>query len=228
MDKKILNKAAMYFVVQNLLHGNSDKTSVIRVFAKAITKLGELLGILSSKSEEVASLSKGKYEAKEAKEVKLKELVYSVVSALLAYSADTENAELKAKIKTTKSKLARMRERDLIIFSRNILKTVNEHRESLADYDISETDITTFGQLVNDYEQAKGEVGKGISSRVGVRKTQADIMNEVDTLLKDKIDKYMERLQTKFPEFHAQYKSARVIRDIGGEYKKGTTPPPTT
>ncbi|MBI3195299.1 MAG: hypothetical protein HYZ34_12665, partial [Ignavibacteriae bacterium] len=51
-------------------------------------------------------------------------------------------------------------------------------------------------------------------------KTQAQIIKETDALLKEKIDKYMLRLKKNNAQFYEEYKSARVIRDLGGEQKE--------
>ncbi|MBI5214916.1 MAG: hypothetical protein HY960_04130 [Ignavibacteriae bacterium] len=226
MNKTFINKVTMYSVVHQLLVDNPTITALIKAFANAIILLGENILLLGGKEQERTSAAKGKSAVKENVEATLKDTVISISSAIFSYAADIKDAELKVKSKVTKTALDKIRDNDLITLAKNIRELAITHSVALADYDITAQDITDFDSLINSYGTAKVNIGTGISQRKSVGQTQKEIITETDALLKERLDKYVERLKKKHPDFYRQYKAARVIRDIGGTGPK-TPPPPT-
>jgi hypothetical protein len=217
----------MYRVVYQLLIDNPSITALIKSFASAIVILGENIVLLGGKEEERTSAAKGKAAAKEDKETLLKDTVFSIAAAIYSYAAEAGNIELKTKARVTRTQLRVTREADLIPLAKNIFNLGTTYATALADYDVSAEDLTELDQLISTYGTAKTSVGTGIAQRKSAGQTQTEIVEATDIVLRDRLDKYVERLKTKQPEFYKQYRAARVIRDVGGTGGKDTPPPPT-
>ena len=55
----------------------------------------------------------------------------------------------------------------------------------------------------------------------GARGTLAGLFNEVDELLTDEVDRFMELLRNKEPEFYNKYFVACVVKETGIRHRPG-------
>jgi hypothetical protein len=94
---------------------------------------------------------------------------------------------------------------------------------ALADYGLTQTDVTGLDGLTTQFHDVKTAPREAIATRSGQTKTMPPAVKSVTSLLRNHLDKQMLMFKKANPEFYAGYQSARVILDRHG---KGATPTP--
>ena len=75
-----------------------------------------------------------------------------------------------------------------------------------------------------DFEEKILEIGDQVAALAAKTATLPDAIDNVTTILRDRVDKQMTKFRGSHPEFYAGYQSARVVVSRGGS---GGTPPPS-
>jgi hypothetical protein len=70
------------------------------------------------------------------------------------------------------------------------------------------------------YENALKEVASGMAERTGAKTAVSDLFVQADLVLKEQLDPMMQIFRINDPEFHNDYRAARVIMDIGVRHGK--------
>jgi hypothetical protein len=156
---------------------------------------------------------------KNQKREMLTESLLGNAGCLYAFASSSSNAILQEKVKVTESALDRMRENELAVFASEVIGLMRENLPSLAEYEITETDITQLEILLTDFKSKQPAPRVVVAGRQAARDVLKGLFQRTDKLLKDELDKMMLKYISKAPEFYAAYQSARVIVDRGVRYR---------
>ena len=96
---------------------------------------------------------------------------------------------------------------------------------ALADYGITQADVTALDGLTTQFHGVKTAPRKAIATRAGQTKTLPPAVKTVTSLLRNQLDKQILMFKKSNPEFYAGYVSARVIVDRGSRKGAAPTPP---
>ena len=152
---------------------------------------------------------------KEEARLNLENAIIKVCNAAVAYAIIISDSELKESVSYTTSKVHNARDNDLTDIAGNVYDITYPLRESLVNYQISETDITIIPTLKDQLLQIIAEpraVKVESKNATGALKLK---FAETDALLYDKLDHVIKIFKPGYPDFVEQYFHARIIINLG-------------
>jgi hypothetical protein len=102
------------------------------------------------------------------------------------------------------------------------------NRAALADYGVTQAKLDALEQARDDFQAAKSNPRSKISENAGYTATLPQMIRDVKSILRTRLDKLMTRFRLSNPMFFAGYQSARVIIDRRGPGEEEETPTPPT
>ncbi len=219
MTKRHENKLTMYEGLLSLMQGNGGKIQTVPGFTATVTALGEKIGVLKTKSAEVDTVAVGKTATKESAKEALIEALIPVSTMLFVIGKRSKNEELKELGDVSESRLAYMRDTELVKYGKTIAERAATISAELTANGITAAMVADLAAKAEGYNTAIGAKESSIVDRKGARGTLADLFNEVDELLTDEVDRFMELLRNKEPEFYNKYFAARVVKETGVRHK---------
>jgi len=116
------------------------------------------------------------------------------------------------------SSLGLMRNKELLIFCKNLLDNISSITTELADYGFTKEMKAELKTEIKDYEKLMTQPRQLISERKTTNELIEDNIDKIQSLLSNQIDPMME-LFTEDKEFYLSYKSARMIVDPASRKK---------
>lgn len=213
MNKEESNYFKMFLNSQDCLDNYSTEWSAIPIMLIYKNELDELLSRISEKSEKAASyMAVSNQKTKVKSNIALK--LSSLSGILQAYAYGIGNTDLANSIKANKSEVEKMKDLDLDAFTRNIVNNAQVKINELKDYGVTENMLT---EILTSLEEFNALIGKPRSIRntkFVTLETVAQLFEECNSLLRDKIDKVMLMFRDSKPEFYSSYERARTIVDM--------------
>lgn len=226
MKDSLENKLTMYGAVVSLLEANAAKIGPLTALTDQLTDLKDRIAAIKEKDTLANTASKGNASAKAADRIALMEDALTIVSALSAYGASTNDERLIELSAYNKSRLYGLRDTQLAIDVANIKSLADANSASLAGYGITPAMITELETKLTTFNASMGtkETGADVSSTAF---EQLDIMfKDVDNFLKDQMDKTMKYFRNSDPQFYGEYVHSREIIDLGVRHKDEEGPEP--
>lgn len=171
---------------------------------------GNIADILSTAQQD-ASVITGITADKNILKDKLCSKASELANVTFAYASTTGNNTLKEEVNFTYSKLARLREESLAPNCQNIHDKIVENITALADYGITSAMTTELQQLIDRYSAETPKVRTAISNRKATTASMVTLFEEMDDILKNRMDKIVVIFEAANPEFVAAYNAARRI-----------------
>ncbi len=133
--------------------------------------------------------------------------------SICSYGVKTGNNNLKINSKLTKYTVENFR--DIEIPERITILTdfATTHLSALADYGVSEAQITDLVTSVEDFRELIGQPRLNRSKSNLQNKSAKEILKSVMRILNKELDNVMLQFQISNPSFHEGYDKARVIVD---------------
>ena len=226
MNKRQENKLTMYEGLLTLLQANSAMGASITGFNDAVTQLSSLITTLKEKSTEVDSVTVGKVAVKSVAADALIAALLPVCSALYVYSRKQNIPEIKGRVGITEARLHAIRDTELASFGDAVVELATANAAAIAPMGITADKIADLKTKADAYTAAIGAKESSVADRKGARGTLDDLFSQVDELLNEELDRYMELLRAADTEFYNTYFAARVIKDIGVRHKATPPAPP--
>lgn len=154
-------------------------------------------------------VTKEKHDARE----RMNNLVLKIANAGAVYADIKGDPELWAVCRVSRTKLKKYRDSVAGPMCTGIIDAVEEVKDKLGDYGISDEDFVKAREAVEVYVERFGESESFYARKVGARKDLTAIIRELRGLLENRLDLLMNLYRTVEPEFFYQYKSARGIKD---------------
>ena len=213
MESKTLNRYQMVLSSQNYLDTNNATWSTIPIINTFKTKLDDLiLGIkeqMKATGETTKGLTLSKNELKE--QISIKTAILS--GALSAYASVSENQDLLKNGDFSKSDIMDIRDAELPERVTFLIDLLNTHLTALADYGITEAQVTDLITSVDDFRDLVGQPRLKRSQANLSKKAITEHLESALELLNKQLDKVMLQFQFSNPSFYEGYKKARVIVD---------------
>jgi len=225
------NKLAMFKAVQAVLTKNQTAVATLPALVVSATDFATFITTIMETERALNTVTVGKAATKEEmKKVLMAELM-ELKGALASFARKTKNIELSLLVKFTKSTLKGLSETELENKSKTLLEIVEANKPELIAYGVDEAEINNLNETVAEYKNAASETKTSFSEKSGARVSLTELFDDADVLLKEELDNLMLRMQGKYPDFYNAYKSARVIKDLGGSHgedEEETPPPPVS
>ena len=211
LDNRQTNRFQMMLSVQSFMDNHQPIWSSIPIISSFKSSLDDqILGIkeqLQASGTDTRGMTTNKNQLKE----QIADKTAALSGALAAYAAVTNANGVMGYL--TKTQVASMRDVNLPEEISRFITVVKQSLAELADYGISETQVTDLESSVDDFRELVGQP-RMIRSQANSAKREANtLINDVMDLLNNKLDKVL--LQFKFtnPSFYDGYERARVIVD---------------
>ena len=230
MQDNLENKLTMYKAVAALLDANTTKTAAMAAFTTAHNSLKDYIDAISEKNILKGSAAAGKTDFKNQQQAELIAAAIPIAGALFALGSALKDPRIQATGDLKKGDFLKLRDTELTDVVTNIKNNADAHAADLAAYGVIPADIAALDTKINSYSNSIGSKESSQSVKVGAGKVLPQIFNEADALLKDQLDRMMEKFASSDQQFYQEYKSARVIKDLGHRFDEGDddpTPPPS-
>ncbi|MCX6150108.1 MAG: ubiquitin-like protein Pup [Ignavibacteriales bacterium] len=218
MNRRQLNKKRMYFAVNGTLKDNSvivdAKVKLKEYHQKLQSKLTELDKAEVIINKAAAGVTKTKNDLK----LELIKTFLPLKAVLNSYGTEKKRNDILALVKISESDLKKMNDTQLTGRISSVLVAAKEVLTELADYEI-DADVITGIQSASDlFSGAIDKMGGGESQESSARDEVDKLFDEIDEILNEHLDSFVEMLREKEPNFYNAYYSARVIKDLGGSH----------
>lgn len=219
MNKSDSNKLSMYRATDAVLDLNVPKYPGHIMLNTLKTELDTSIEELIKKEKELQTVFAGKTSAKDKAKIAMIESLIPLSRNLFVFAKRNNKEDLKSIADVKKGMLVRMKENELEIRAKQIKDLLVENKTALADFSVTEEEITELGNKITLYAETSNEQDTGFTGRVSTN-TGLDLMfANIDELLKEDLDSIMESFKEKDPAFYNAYKTARSIKDLGGHNK---------
>lgn len=213
MDDRSHKHYRMAVSVQKYMDDKTPIWTPIPIIPTIKTQIdGHIIGIqdnLEATGESSVGLTISKNDLREHIAIKAKNLS----GAVKAFASRTGNKKLLKNCSFGKKEINNMKELDLPERMRHFTKLLTKHLAELADYGVTEAQITDLDTSVDDFRKMIGRP-RLIRSEAGVaNKSATDLLKEVMVILKEHLDNVMLQFEETNPAFHLGYLRARVIED---------------
>ena len=191
-----------------------------------VTALNAALGTVDTKAQQQETPIVGE----EAKKVLIRhdyeDEIMRIAGQVCSLAVKNNDMDTDSQSELTLAQLDKMSADVLESTGKRISGLATANLAGLADYGITQTDVTGLDGLTTQFHDAKTAPRKAIATRAGQTKTMPPAVKTVTSLLRNHLDKQMLMFKKSNPEFYAGYVSARVIVNHGGR-RSGSQPAPT-
>ena len=224
MDTEERRKLAMYESVQAVLSRHANTWNTYDPFAEAVPILDDNVDQIKAAALKQLRTTGGAQNKKEARQ-NLGEVAYFVASQTYAYATKVGNAELLAKVDYTPTSIVQGPEADVLTRCRDVYKAASENATALQRYKIDAAKLTELDEAISDFDTLTNAPRDAITKSAAATKLIHRLIPNTDELLKKTLDKLMVSFKKSAAVFFDEYKTARVIVDIGVKPEEKPAPP---
>jgi len=203
----------MYMATQTVLDNHTMRWNTIPIMVTVKNQLDELIQRIEEKNEETDAASKGTTAQKETVRRGLAEKAASISGILQAYAAFNDDQVLAGKAKLIKSDLMTCRETDVEAAVRPVLSLARNLLPELADFMLTEAMVVETETSLDSFKTLIGQPRTIRNEAFSAMSMLDEMLDQVDALLKQKMDKLMIRFEFTDQPFFEEYTRARVIVD---------------
>jgi hypothetical protein len=213
MEKRLENKFSMYKVVRDWLNSNITHLEKLPGFTETFNEYTSILDMIveldKNKTAVTSGITKTKGEAREKLEIQIAEMV----RILKVHATFNNNQVLLNDIDFTESQLSRSSEQLLLVRANKIAEHGTAVQELAEALGLTPERLDNLNAAIRTFEEQQSTVRSAIVNRKDSGEQLDARMDEIDDLLKGKIDLLMELSQNTQPELYNQYKASRMIID---------------
>lgn len=214
------NKYSMYLAVQKACNNNSSIWSGFVALANAFSDFEAIMQQIEDARLIQEGNITGVAENKQKEEDEMIDKTIEVASAVFAYASDIGDNELRVKVGYSPSKLRRSRDTILKDRCQLVHDEANNVVAALGDYGIVAADLTDLQNEINDYTDIIAMPRTAIGTRATATAQLVIFFRQGDGILKNRVDKLMEKYPKVEKVFYRSYHNARVIVDLGVRKEK--------
>jgi hypothetical protein len=225
MNKKEANKYSMYRSVCEVLKNNEKLFTDIPAMTTAADSFKNYFSEIAKIDDRFMSVAKGTTKEKIITHEKLESSVIKISGLLFVTGKKINNENLKELTNITHSDIKIMRADVFIQKSKNILNNAKAFLSTLKTMDNNiDAEISDLEENINHYENAVNMKESKSAESHSTKNSLEKSFKTADEILKDEIDRYIELVKEKYPDFYDQYIKARTIKDLGIKRTKKTEP----
>jgi hypothetical protein len=228
MDDKQRNVIAMFKTVRTYMNDNSAVWNTLPAAVVAVNDLGGGIDGINQTVQDQEDPTEGITLDKAALRDSLEDQIREVGDAVYAYASATANNSLAAQVAVTASELDTMSEQRVDDAATRIFDAGTANLAALADYGVTQAKLDALDQARQDFQAAKSNPRSKIAEKAGLTATLPQMIRDVKSILRTRLDKLMTTFRLSNSPFFAGYQSARVIvnRHGAGGDEKPPAPPP--
>jgi len=117
------------------------------------------------------------------------------------------------------SDLNKGRDSEVLADLRVIYEIAQQNIDALPDYGINQENLNEFHGLIEAYASCLENPRQAVTNKARATKKLKEQFSLADTILKDRLDRLVNRYKESHPDFWNQYKFARKILDLGHRKK---------
>ena len=216
------NKTAMYNAVSEVCELYKTTWESLPIAVTLFTEFKEKKDLLTAAAQRQEQDFTGVTNDKKQTRQLMIDRALVIAQALTAYANINQNSVLAGRVKYTKSDFTSAKDAAVQSKAEIVLEVAEEHVDNLGDYGITAQHVTELETAIGDYAEAISSPRVAINQRKQATGEIQQRIEEIDFLLKQKLDKIM--IQFKDTEFFTTYKAARIIVDRRGQRKSNSTP----
>ncbi|MEY4604300.1 MAG: hypothetical protein RIT43_1592 [Bacteroidota bacterium] len=215
MKKKIKRKMSMYRMVIDVLNEYQPVWASTPKFVSAHALLNGKFELLQTQAEKERSYTMGVKDTRDSLRAEVAALGARIASALSALGAERDDLELIAQSRITESQLLRYSQGDMIILMGRIRLLMVTHAEALGEFGITPFIIDQFTTKRDEMVANIMAPRKAIVKRKDASSQIVALSEDIDRLLRDKLDKLILVLRPSSESFFTEYTAARMILEYG-------------
>ena len=202
----------MYRTVQEYLNAQTPTWNVIPKIVSIKNDMDTLITNISEKSDEAANVVRVTAKKEDLK-LTLGIKIAGLSGILQAYANEIEDKDLANSVKATKSDISRMNETEISPFVRKLVTIAQGKLTDLADYGITEDNLTEILTTLDDFEVLIGKPRVIQNQKYMALSDIAQLFNEMDELVKKRLDNIMLIFRETNTAFYDGYLRSRSIVD---------------
>lgn len=222
MKKNQNTKLSMNLTVRKVCNDNQAVWSEVPAFVTAFNELDIALQKVGFTLGKQGMNIKGVSQSKKALKKELTDITLEVAGAVFAYASDKADLSLKARVNITGTSIERSRGSETLAICQEVYNEALALIDQLGSYGIKQNDMDDFLNSINAFSALLPAPRTAISERKGATDELAKLLSRTDIILKEKLDKLMNKFKLSNPEFFRLYFDARIIVDIGGRHQPPT------
>lgn len=226
MNQDQINITGMQGGVAAYLTQNSTIWNGVKAVSTTVAALNANNAIIASKANEQETATDGAAAQKNQLKHDLEEKILEVADQLSSLAARNNDVALGAQVELTLSLLDKLDDDQLEAKGKNVSALATANLAALADYNVTQADVTALDGLVANWDKVKTAPRAAIARRSGQTKTLPQAISDNTSLLRNQLDKQMTKFKKTNPEFYAGYHAARVVIHRRSHHT-GPQPPPT-
>ncbi|MCR9249180.1 MAG: hypothetical protein NXI20_02100 [bacterium] len=201
----------MLATTRTFLDLNTDVWSGVPIIATVKTELDSVIQeiIHHQEAQEASQVFLGSNKLALKKAVAEKADILNDI--LASYAEIEDNAALLEKSNKSFSDFNRLPYQDFQTVVKETIQLLDDNLASLADYGVSEDQVTDLKNSFDDFMSISGEPRLYKVASVQATKALEDLFTQASDLLKSKLDRLMKRYKTANTNFYNGYVASRVL-----------------
>ena len=213
MNDVLENKLSMYIAVAAYLKENTSIIAPVTALTEALNNFNSIIQQIKEKELLRKTSTAGKAKIKNQLKQKLVNSTLVISSAIFAYASSTKNLKLKAIADLNKRKITNSRDTAIVGIADIIKTTADSISAELTAYGITAPQLTELQNLKEQYDSSIGSTANSLSTKTTAGKILPTHFKQADLLLKEQLDKIMEKFSSSDKQFYTGYKNVRKIID---------------
>jgi hypothetical protein len=231
MKRKYINRTGMAATVADYMNKNNTVWTGNKAVSDTMTQLNTALTGVNQKAQDQETPIAGEEVLKISVRHDYEEEIMRIAGQICSLAAKSNDPNLAAESELTLSQLDKMDVDTLEETGTRISGLATANLTGLADYNITQTDVTGLNTMTTQFHGVKTAPRTAIAKRAGKTANLQPAVKTVTSLLRNNLDKEMLMFKKSNPDFYAGYVAARVIVDRGGRTatpQPAPTPAPQT
>jgi hypothetical protein len=225
MKAKQEDKLSMYYAVQKVCSANVGVWNVLPAFATTFANFERYVAMLKKALETQGRDITGVSQDKDVLENSMIDKALEVADCIYAYATEIADFSIRSKVDFTRSFLKQSRDSFALQHCQLIHSEAKLLVGSLGDYGVTDVELNDLQAKINAFALILAGPRTAITERKGATENVDKIVKEVDTILKDKLDKLIIKFRVSSLDFYRQYFDARKIVSVGSRRENNGDPP---
>jgi hypothetical protein len=201
MNRTQLNQTGMFNTTSAYLNTNETIWNGVPAIVTTVADMNTGITNINNAAGKQLSPVGGAANAKAQVRHDYEEEILLIADQLAALAAVNNDANLAAQSELTLSALDKMSDDDLEETGTRISTLATANLAGLVDYNITATDVTALTTLTTQFHAVKTAPRTAIAGRAGQTATLPDLIANVMSLLRNRLDKLMTKFKKSNPDF---------------------------
>jgi len=221
MENRQENKLSMYLTVQGVINFHSDVWKDFLPFKDQFYAFEAFIDLIKEirpiQEGKITGITKDKSDARN----KLTQKAVFIAEKAKVYASITGKNKLLDRVSYKLGDFEKARDTVVIDIIQVIYAAASQHIADLGIYEIGQEYLDELKSLTDIYADIVEDPRQAITNRIRATKAIKQYIAEADSILKDRLDILVNHFKETSPVFWQQYKSARLIINLGRRKRKG-------